>query len=140
MRYSTAFGDGQRTALGDHLGEVLPGEQLHDHEGDAVVGLAHVADARDVLAFELHRRARLAVEPGDDVGDLHDLALQELERHALVEAEVGGLRHDAHPPFADHPLDAEFPPEHLPDLDRKRHRRFGHRPSHALAKQRTTAA
>ena len=118
-RLEVAVHDAERVRLGDglarlqhELGGLLhrqraalararptrsrPCEVLHDHVRSAVVERAHVDDARHVLALDLHRRARLALEAGDGVAVLQHLGQQELDRHPLVELQVMGGDDDAH--------------------------------------------
>jgi hypothetical protein len=61
-----------------------------------------------VRALELHHRARLALEPRDDIRLLQRLWVEKLQRDALVESKVMREHDRAHPAAADQPLDAIF--------------------------------
>ena len=65
-----------------------------------------VDDARDVLALDLHRRARLAREARDGLGVAERLGQEELERDLLVELDVVRGDDDAHAAGAEDALDA----------------------------------
>ncbi len=62
--------------------------------------------ARDVLALDLDRGARLAREAGDGLGVAERLGQEELEGDLLVELDVVRRDDDAHAAHAEHPLDA----------------------------------
>ena len=85
--------DRQRAALSQHVGQVLPGQMLHDDEGYAVRQRADVEDTGHVLTADLGRRAGFAREALDQLGDLQGLGAQELQRHDLAQLDVHG-RHD----------------------------------------------
>src|SRR5207248_994091 len=59
-------------------------------------------------ALELDDGARLALEARDDVGLLHRVRVQELERHVLVEPEVPREHDRAHTSASDQTIDAIF--------------------------------
>ena len=52
----------------DHVAEVLALEVLHHHVRAAVLELADVEHARDVLAAQARRGARLALEAAERLG------------------------------------------------------------------------
>ena len=92
--------------------------------GDAVVERPHVGHARDVLALDARRGARLAEEARDRVRLLVGVRFaHELERDALLEVQVGRDDDPAHAAFAEQALDAVLAGEHRPG--RKRHRGRG---------------
>ena len=95
-------------------------EVLHHHVGRAVLERADVGDLRDVLAFQLCGRLRLAHEPFDRIGIERHVLPQHLDREALVELEVGDLRDDPHPPLAEDRLDPVLAQKDLADADRVR--------------------
>ena len=89
--------DGHRAPRLEPRREVAPLEVLHDHVRRAVLELPHVGHARDVLALDLDRRARLAEEARDGLALRSACGQEELERDPLVELEVVRRDDDPHP-------------------------------------------
>ena len=109
------FSDRQRPALGEHLAEIAPLEELHHDEGRALRRLPDVGDSRDVLALDPHRRARLTKKPGDGLRVTGRLREQELDRVRFLELEVGNGEDDAHPSDADDAIDPVLVRDDLSD-------------------------
>jgi hypothetical protein len=112
----------QRASSRENLREVGALEVLHDDVGDSAVERRHVEHAGDVLALELHRRARLAQESLDAVFAVHGLGAHQLDGDRLAEGDVGGGDDVAHPPLAEDTLDAVFARENVTHLH------FAHQP------------
>jgi hypothetical protein len=85
---------------------IVPGEELHDQVRSAVLRLADVAHAGDVLGGELGGDPRFAQEAGEDLGGGDEIGVEELEGDALIQHEVRRLEDDAHAAAAQLPLDA----------------------------------
>jgi hypothetical protein len=96
--------DRQLPASLDHLAQVGASEVLHDDERQPFDGRSDVQHTTDVLAPDLHRRARFAREPRDALG-----VLGAMER-------LDGGEHDAHAAFSEHVLDGVFPVDDVPRL------------------------
>jgi hypothetical protein len=130
--------DGQRPLVRHDPREVAALQVLHDHVGRARFERPHVDDAGNVLALDLHRGAGLARETGDRLGVLEGIRNQELDGHPLVELQVRGGNHHAHPAHPEDLLDAVLAGQNLPGLDGRRvHRRPS---STALLTNRSTLA
>ena len=98
-------GDGQRALLLAQLREVHALEELEDHER-AILGVAaDVVDARDMLALETDRGARLAHEALDVALAGQGMRQDELQRDGLVEIDVPCRNDDAHAAGPEHALD-----------------------------------
>src|SRR6185503_908101 len=106
--------------------EVVPLEVLHDDVRPAVLVRVDVDHAHDVRALQPGRGARLALEPRDDVSLLRQVAVEHLDRDALIELRVDGLEHRRHPAFADDALD-DVLAEGATRLDARRLRLRDHR-------------
>ena len=103
--WSTASRTGSGPLVSNHAREIAALEVLHHHVRRAGLERADVDDARDVLALDLRRGARLAGEARDDLGVRRGLRQEELERDALAELEVHRRDDDAHPAAAEDALD-----------------------------------
>ncbi len=119
-RYLTASGMGSGPRVRKLVGEVAALQVLHDHERGAVVEATDVDDAGHVLAMDLRRRAGLAREALDDLGDALRVREQALDRDPLVELHVPGRDHDAHAALAEDPFDQVLASQDRAD-DRVRH-------------------
>ena len=86
-------------------GEVLAVDVLH-REVRPAVDLADVVHAADVLVGDLARDAHLVVELRETRGIGGDGLGEELQRHGLVEPQVVGAVHLAHPAASKQPDDA----------------------------------
>jgi hypothetical protein len=87
--------------------EIVPRQELHHHERGAVVELAYVDHACDVLAVNAHRRSRFAQKARASVRVLAQLGREELHGHALFQLSVEGGYDVPHPTFAEeafHPV------------------------------------
>ncbi len=119
-RLEDVFGDemsGERTRAGELGSEVVPLEVLHDDVRRAVVERARVEHAADVLAPQLHRRARLALESGACVRIRERARKHQLDGDALIQIEVGGGHHHSHAASAEHALDAVLATEQIAGAD-----------------------
>ena len=106
---------GERSVRFEDGVQVAPFEVLHHDVRGPVLELPRVEDADDVIAPDLDRRLRFADEPRDSLR-LRPRRLREEEFHGdpLVEVHVHRRDDDPHPPYAEHPLDAVLPREHVP--------------------------
>src|SRR5262249_4947161 len=95
--------------------EVRAFEVLHHHERRACLEDAHVEDARDVLAADLHGRAPLAKEARHHLSASLRLREEQLDRDALVELDVRGRDYDSHASDSEHALDTILANEHVSD-------------------------
>ena len=91
-RSSTASATASAPALRDEVAEVAALEVLHHHVGRAGLERADVDDAGDVLALELHGRARLAEEARDRLGVPSPSGSRNLSATRCVELEVRAPR------------------------------------------------
>ena len=73
---------------------------LHDHEVD-VVDAVEVDDAHDVGVTQGRDRARLLLEPAEQVGVGRHVRVQHLDRHGLLETGVRGPVDRGHAAAAD---------------------------------------
>ena len=117
--------DGKRAALQDR-GEVGALQKLHHDVRGPVFEPAHVGDARDVLALDLHRCTRFPHEARRRLGAFDGMGKQELHRHALVELEVRRLHDDAHAARTEHALDPVLTREDVACCDGRFRRSIGH--------------
>lgn len=113
--------DGERAPLLEPRGQIAAVEVLHHHVRRAALELADVADARDVLALDLHRRPRLALEAPHRLGVGEHLGQEKLQRDLLVELEVMRLHDDPHAADAEHLVDTVLSGENLPFVYRRGH-------------------
>ena len=104
---------GQPPLAGEERLEVAALEQLHDDVGLARGELPDVEHLGDVLALQLDRRARLALEPRDRERHAHCGRQHHLDRDALAEVDVARGHDEAHAALTEHALDAVFVREHL---------------------------
>ncbi len=82
---SDCFVNRQRAAQAQDLTEIRALQVFHHHVGRAGFERPHVGHARDVLALNLHRRARLAREAQHGFPVLTHVRQQEFEREELSE-------------------------------------------------------
>ena len=92
---------GQRPLALEQLGQALPVEVLHDHEGAPVLGRARVGDVDDVLVADRRRQLRLLHQALRHLGAIEVLVAQHLDRHRLGQEHVGRFVDGAHAAFAD---------------------------------------
>jgi hypothetical protein len=85
----------ERTLLGQHLPEILAGDQRHGHV-EAVVDLAVVVDGHDVRVGQLGRERGFPAEPGGVVVVGAQPRPEDLDRHLAVLLGVVGAPHLAH--------------------------------------------
>jgi hypothetical protein len=64
---------------------------------------------------KLRRSTRLALEATHQLGDLHQVGEQHLDRYFLPELRVDGLEDDAHPALTEDAFDSILSPEDFPD-------------------------
>src|SRR5262249_30673971 len=117
--------------LGDDRAEIASFKVLHHHEGCAIVELAYIPDACDVLALDLYSGARFAKETRRCVRMLRVRRKQKFDGHAFVQAEASGLDDDTHAPLANYPLYAVLAGQDVADRSAYhlgRGWRRGHRP------------
>ena len=117
---------GWRTSRRDELREVHALEKLENDEEAVITILADVEDARNVLALQAHRRARLtqktlsAARPGECTRE------DELQRNGLIQLEVMRGHDDSHAAGPKDPLDAVFASNDDARGDEGRASRVGH--------------
>ena len=87
--------------------EGLADQEVHDHDGRAVLGLEDVVDADDVRVGDGARGAGLAGEATARVGAAR--LVDQLEGHGLVRDEVGRRPHAPHAAPAEEAVDAVAP-------------------------------
>ncbi len=105
--------EGERSGVTKALRERLAAQVFHDEVGLSVFERTHVHQARDVLAPQTDRDARLASKARDGVAS--GPGRQELQRDALAELEVQRGDDDAHSAAADDALDAVLVRDHRAD-------------------------
>ena len=106
---------GHRPARLEPRPEVLALQVLHGDEEDALVGLPEVVDRDGVRTRQPARRLGLQHEPTHGQLVRGHLALEHLESHDPVHAELPGLVDRAHASGADESLDPEPPGHDAPD-------------------------
>ena len=94
-------------------GQVRAVQVLHHDVRQSVVERADIEDPGDVLAREPNRGLRLAGEAPDVLRLGRALGQHELERHPLLELEMGRSHHDAHAPAPEQLFDAVLAGEYL---------------------------
>ncbi len=112
------------------LVEVLPLEELHDHEGLLLVD-ACVEDLRDGGVVDLGRGHRLPKEALDEVGAHPEALDHHLEGHLLSQDAVGRHVDPPHSALPEQPFDAVFVRDQVP-----RRERHETRVAHALSSRR----
>lgn len=83
-------------------------------------GTAHVQDAPHVLAANLDGGTSLAKKSRDVLLVFSKVGKEQLDGNAFVQVNVRGREDHAHSADADHPFDAIFLREDLPDLGNSR--------------------
>ena len=103
----------QRSTLLQLRLEVAPAEALHDHVRAAPGVGVDVEHVDHVGAAHATAGARLALETLHGVDHRQHIRTEELDGHALAQAEVLGLEDHAHPAGPEHPRQAVLPSDHL---------------------------
>ena len=111
----------QRPSLLEDRAQIRAAQILHDDVRRAAFERADVDHAHAVLALDLHRRARLALEARDHVAAGKRLRQEELDRDRLVELKMLRQNHDSGAALTENPIHSELAPDHCSWLNRSGH-------------------
>ncbi len=105
---------GHRAPLAQQFTQRAALDQFH-HQEDVVPVLSLVVHRNQTRMGQPRHRARLELEPRQELGIGRELRIHDLHRHRTVESQVRASVHDGHAAAGDRCLDAVAPFEHRAD-------------------------
>ncbi len=108
------------TAVLDAVGQRIAVQELHDDVAIAVRQNAQVEHLQDVIVADATSGLRLTFEALHHLGVAGERGVQDLDRHAAIDAHVLALEDGAHAALADQPDDAVLVVYELADFERHR--------------------